>query len=144
MLGTLKVHVNIRQDIPATATVDTYKSDVAYEDNFDIFIVSCLTETIEFDTTDTASALFISTYDNQLISGRFGSDFEHVIQFNEQYLFPNALDLCPIVGYEITCQDNQIDVNNPSAAPDPALSKIYRVDGSTPDNTGDLSQTCTH
>lgn len=29
-LGTLKVHVNIRQDIPATATVDTYKSDVAY------------------------------------------------------------------------------------------------------------------
>jgi len=57
-----------------------------------------LTETIELDMTDSASALFINTYDNQLIKGRFGQSpaFEYVINFEEQYLFPNARDLCPI------------------------------------------------
>ena len=70
---------------------------------------------------DFDSSAFTSIYLDYTLLYRFGQNFSSKLEFKEKYEFPNALGLCHPYTYKITCFDNQVDVMDASATPDPSI-----------------------
>ena len=88
---------------------------------------------MQLDSSKPSVATFLNTYNGKELERRFGETvaFSEHIELVDEYIFPNAVDLCSIEDYLITCYDNQIDVQTSATPTDPTLSKTYQTKGAS-------------
>ena len=78
------------------------------------------------DASDTPT-VFNNGNNDQTIVRRFGMNFHDKIVIADDYTFPDAGGACAVDSYLISCFDTQVNVMDPSVAPDPADQKSYVV-----------------